>query len=154
MVLPSGITRDRPSQGRGIVLLVLSTSDGASGATPERWASADALSSGRDWRRTMVATLASLSWLAGNRIFKVPLRQAPKRDSVLVGKENQEMKVLITGGAGFIGSHLGERLLERGRRGPRARRPLDRFNRKPRACEIAPKLQLPYRHDSKLPPHR
>ena len=39
------------------------------------------------------------------------------------------MRVLITGGAGFIGSHLADELLERGRRSIHSGRPVDRKHR-------------------------
>ena len=42
------------------------------------------------------------------------------------GRARVTVRVLVTGGGGFIGSHLAERLLERGRRGARARQLRDR----------------------------
>ena len=35
-------------------------------------------------------------------------------EGVDLSQEGEKMKILITGGAGFIGSHLAERLLEQG----------------------------------------
>ena len=56
------------------------------------------------------------------------------------------MRVLITGGAGFIGSHLAERLLGTGSSGGDSRRPVDRA---PRECR-ASRRSSPLLHDHRL----
>ena len=48
------------------------------------------------------------------------------------------VKALITGGAGFIGSHLAERLLDARPRGDRSRQPVDRLDRQHRAPQGTP----------------
>ena len=52
------------------------------------------------------------------------------------------MRYLITGGAGFIGSHLAEDLLASGHRSPRPRRPLHRCDRQHPPPQGAPQLLL------------
>ncbi len=49
------------------------------------------------------------------------------------------MRVLVTGAAGFIGSHVCERLVARRPRGGRHRRPVDRLDGEPRRHSRAPR---------------
>ena len=55
------------------------------------------------------------------------------------------MRVLITGGAGFVGSHLADAAPRTGRRGLRARQPLHRLDRQHRAPQEPPALPLHHR---------
>ena len=52
------------------------------------------------------------------------------------------MKVFITGGAGFIGSHLAERLLARRDRGSHPRRSVDRLDREHRAPDRPARISI------------
>ena len=73
---------------------------------------------------------------------RVPRPRATEFKRLLTQRKDCEdsMKVLITGGAGFVGSHLADRLLAARRRGPRHRQLRDRPARQPApratACTI------------------
>ena len=64
------------------------------------------------------------------------------------------MRILITGGAGFIGSHLAEALLDGGHTGLCARRPVDRLHRQHHAPQGQPEFPLHHRHRLQRPAGR
>ena len=55
------------------------------------------------------------------------------------------MRALITGGAGFIGSHLSEALAQRETPGSRPRRPFDQFDRQHRAPQESLRVRVLHR---------
>ena len=69
----------------------------------------------------------------------------PSNASRFLTKGLHRVRALITGGAGFIGSHLSEALLDARPRGPHPRQPVDRIDRQHRASQGPARVRVPHR---------
>ena len=94
-----------------------------------------------------------------DEVLSLPLHPAARRrvddvarrctPSAAVGdlcdERTRRVRALITGGAGFIGSHLAEALLDHGRRGADSRQSVDRLDRQHRPPQGAARLRVLHR---------